>query len=199
MSEEKREIILRAARKAFAEKGFAAVGIREIAKETGLNSATLYHYFENKEAIYAAVLEETFGRMVAILHEISQTDREPEEQLRYAIGRYIDFIHENRDILKILIHELNLETEIVAQVSRKFYDRFFAVAQEMLESRRGTPGIREVDPKNLLISGIGLCVIYFVIAPIFGQLEKKDQLSPESLGKWKESVSDLMLYGIVER
>ena len=53
MSEEKREIILKAATRAFAEKGFAAVGIREIAREAGLNSATLYHYFENKEGIYA--------------------------------------------------------------------------------------------------------------------------------------------------
>jgi TetR/AcrR family transcriptional regulator len=199
MSEEKREIILKAATRAFAEKGFAAVGIREIAREAGLNSATLYHYFSNKEGIYATVLERTFDQLVAILHEISSLDMEPEKLLRFAIDRYVDFIRDNRDVLKILIHELNLETDIVADVSTRFYSKFFKIAEEMLAARKADTGVRQIEPKHLLISGIGLCVIYFVIAPLFSLLEGKDQLSPEMLAEWKETVSDLMLYGIMER
>ena len=199
MSEEKKEIILRAATRAFAEKGFAAVGIREIAREAGLNSATLYHYFENKEGIYSAVLERTFDQLVEILHEISSLDMEPEPLLRFAIDRYIDFIRDNRDVLKILIHEFNLETDIVADVSTKFYNKFFKIAEEMLAARRADKGVRQIEPKHLLISGIGLCVIYFVIAPLFNMLEGKDQLSPQMLAEWKKTVSDLMLYGIMDR
>ncbi len=199
MSEEKREIILRAATRAFAEKGFSAVGIREIAREADLNSATLYHYFSNKEGIYAAVLERTFDQLVEILHEISMREMEPEALLRFAIDRYIDFIKDNRDVVKILIHEFNLETDIVADVSTKFYNKFFKVAEEMLEARRADTGVRPIEPKHLLISGIGLCVIYFVIAPLFDLLEGKDQLSPGMLAEWKKTVSDLMLYGIMER
>lgn len=199
MSEEKREIILQAATRAFAQKGFAAVGIREIAREAGLNSATLYHYFENKEAIYATVLERTFDQLIAILHDLSLLEMEPQQLLRVAIDRYIEFIKDHRDILKILVHELNLETDIVADVSSKFYNKFFTVAQEMLAARREDKNVREIDPKHLLISGIGLCVIYFIIAPLFDQMEGKDQLSPEMLAQWKKTVSDLMLYGIMER
>jgi TetR/AcrR family transcriptional regulator len=199
MSEEKREIILKAATRAFAQKGFAAVGIREIAREAGLNSATLYHYFSNKEGIYSTVLERTFDQLVAILHEISSLDMEPEKLLRFAIDRYIDFIRDNRDVLKILIHELNLETDIVADVSTRFYSKFFKIAEEMLAARKADTGVRQIEPKHLLISGIGLCVIYFVIAPLFNLLEGRDQLSPEMLAEWKATVSDLMLYGIMER
>jgi TetR/AcrR family transcriptional regulator len=199
MSEEKREIILKAATRAFAQKGFAAVGIREIAREAGLNSATLYHYFENKEGIYATVLERTFDQLVEILHEISLTDMEPEKLLRFAIDRYIDFIKDNRDVLKILIHEFNLETDIVADVSTKFYNKFFKIAEEMLAARKADKGLRQIEPKHLLISGIGLCIIYFVISPLFNLLEGRDQLSPEMLAEWKQTVSDLMLYGIMER
>jgi TetR/AcrR family transcriptional regulator len=199
MSEEKREIILKAATRAFAQKGFAAVGIREIAREAGLNSATLYHYFENKEGIYATVLERTFDQLVEILHEISLTDMEPEKLLRFAIDRYIDFIKDNRDVLKILIHEFNLETDIVADVSTKFYNKFFKIAEEMLAARKADKGLRQIEPKHLLISGIGLCIIYFVISPLFNLLEGRDQLSPEMLAEWKQAVSDLMLYGIMER
>ena len=199
MSEEKREIVLKAAKKAFAEKGFAAVGIREIAREAGLNSATLYHYFENKEGIYAAVLEQTLDQVVAILSEVSQAEMEPEAQLRYAIDRYIDFIKENRDVLKILIHEYNLETEMVGRLSAKFYHKFFAIADEMLSAKKSPARVRQINPKHLLIAGIGLCTIYFVISPLFYQLEGKDQLAPEMLAEWKKSVSDLMLYWFTER
>jgi TetR/AcrR family transcriptional regulator len=199
MSEEKREIILRAATRAFAEKGFAAVGIREIARAAGLNSATLYHYFSNKEGIYATVLERTFDQLVDILHEISLKEMDPEPLLRFAIDRYIDFIKDHRDVLKILIHEFNLETDIVADVATKFYNKFFKIAEEMLAARRADKGVRHFEPKHLLISGIGLCVIYFVISPLFNLLEGKDQLSPEMLAEWKNTVSDLMLYGIMER
>jgi AcrR family transcriptional regulator len=199
MSEEKKEIILRAATRAFAQKGFASVGIREIAREAGLNSATLYHYFENKEGIYAAVLERTFDQLVAILHEISLKELEPEPLLRFAIDRYMDFIKDNRDVVKILVHEFNLETEIVSDVATKFYNKFFKIAEEMLAARKPGTGTRQIEPKHLLISGIGLCVIYFIIAPLFDVLEGKDQLSPAMLAEWKKTVSDLMLYGIMER
>ena len=106
----------------------------------------------------------------------------------------------HRDVLKILIHEFNLETDIVADVSTKFYNKFFKIADEML-ARHERP-IRESGRSSrstCLISGIGLCMIYFVIAPLFDLLEGNDQLSPEMLAEWKKTVSDLMLYGIMER
>jgi AcrR family transcriptional regulator len=196
---DKREIILQAAKNAFAEKGFSAVGIREIAKEAGLNSATLYHYFKNKEELYAAVLEQTFEKIVDILHDISVLDLPQENLVRVAVGNYIDFINENRGFLKILVHELNLETDIVVRVAKKFYGRFFQVAEEMIAARIGTEKVGGVNPKHLLISGIGLCIIHFMLAPLLRILEGKDQLTPEILIERKEAVVDLMLYGIYGR
>src|SRR6185369_17314376 len=53
-----RDLILDAAEKRFAEKGFSGVSVREIAGDAGLkNQASLYHHFKNKQALYEAVLE----------------------------------------------------------------------------------------------------------------------------------------------
>lgn len=195
----KREEIMEAAKEAFAEKGYSAVGIREIARASGINSATLYHYFRNKEEIYSAVLERTFEKIVDILNEIEDLQFGKGEIVREAIGKYIDFINDNRDFLKILIHELNLDTEMVVKVSKKFYDSFFKAAQEMIETRRDSEGVREMDPKHLLISGIGLCTIHFILAPLLNILEGKDQLTPEMLEERKDAVVDLMLYGVLKK
>lgn len=196
MTKDKREKILNAAKNAFAQKGFTAVGIREIAKEAGLNSATLYHYFKNKEEIYSELLEEIFNKIVEILKEISTLEMEERGRVKFAVGRYIDFINENRDFLKILVHELNLETEIVVRVAKKFYGNFFSLAEEMIAARKESSGTRSMNPKHLLISGIGLCTIHFILAPLFNILEGKNQLTDKMLEERKEAVAELMLYGI---
>src|SRR2546426_12702403 len=52
-----RDLVLDVAERRFAERGFSAVSMREIATEAGLkNQASLYHHFKNKRALYEAVL-----------------------------------------------------------------------------------------------------------------------------------------------
>src|SRR5439155_1143503 len=52
-----RDVILDAAERCFAERGFAGVSTREIAAEAGLrNQASLYHHFTDKRALYEAAL-----------------------------------------------------------------------------------------------------------------------------------------------
>jgi len=49
--------LLAAARSLFGARGFAAVGIEELAREAGVTRGALYHHFESKEALFAAVFE----------------------------------------------------------------------------------------------------------------------------------------------
>ena len=53
-----RAALVAAARDAFGELGFAAAGVRDIVRRTGLASGTFYNYFPDKEAVFRAVVEE---------------------------------------------------------------------------------------------------------------------------------------------
>ena len=65
-----RDAILDAAERRFAERGFAAVSVREIAADVGLrNQASLYHHFRNKRALYEAVLARGLEPILALLAE----------------------------------------------------------------------------------------------------------------------------------
>ncbi len=57
--EEQRRRILDAATTLFAEHGFEGTGLRAIAEAAGLRPGSLYHYFASKEAIMAALIEDT--------------------------------------------------------------------------------------------------------------------------------------------
>jgi len=65
----KRGLILDAARQVFEDVGLDGASLRAIAARAGYTPAALYFHFESKEAIYAAVLEESLARLAAAVHD----------------------------------------------------------------------------------------------------------------------------------
>lgn len=77
----RRNEILDAAVKLFAEKGFDHTTLDEIAEASEFGKGTLYNYFQNKEEIYTAILENIFSDYFKIIQE-SESETE----------NFIDFI-----------------------------------------------------------------------------------------------------------
>jgi AcrR family transcriptional regulator len=77
-----RERILRAAKAEFAEHGFAGARINRIAEAANLNKQLIYHYFDSKDGIYAAVL----GEMLTSMHDSVEATSGIRELMRRQIG-----------------------------------------------------------------------------------------------------------------
>src|SRR5437763_1075397 len=65
--EERRQLILEAARRVFLETGFAGARTRRIAEEAGITEALLYRFFPSKLAIYEAAVLQPLEAFVARL------------------------------------------------------------------------------------------------------------------------------------
>ena len=65
MMEETRAKLIRAARKAFAEQGYAAASMDELTAAAGLTRGALYHNFGDKKGLLRAVIEQLDAEMVA--------------------------------------------------------------------------------------------------------------------------------------
>jgi AcrR family transcriptional regulator len=76
-----RDRIVSTALRLFAEKGFAAVGIREIASEVGLSSATLYHYMGSKDDLLQEIMTDRLGRLIAVTARTLAGLSRPEDKL----------------------------------------------------------------------------------------------------------------------
>ena len=70
--------ILDIAEELFAERGFAAVSVRDIAGRVGLNQASLYNHFSSKQALYEAVLERGLRPILELLARGAGTLLTPE-------------------------------------------------------------------------------------------------------------------------
>jgi AcrR family transcriptional regulator len=80
--------ILREARTLFTAQGFAAVSMQQIADAAGVNKATLYHHFRDKEDLFLAVMEGEIGRTAAGLAAVIAEGGTARETLQ-RIARHI--------------------------------------------------------------------------------------------------------------
>jgi len=78
-----RAALLGTARRLFAERGYAAVGTEEIVREAGVTRGALYHHFDGKLELFAAVYEQVEEALMArIMEAVSSQASDPLDALR---------------------------------------------------------------------------------------------------------------------
>jgi len=98
--------ILEAARKVFAQKGFSAATVDDIAAAAGVAKGTVYLYYESKRDIYFAALKFDIEQMYSMLTDKLNTVSSPEDKLRTLIAFKLAYFDDNRDFFKIYYSEL---------------------------------------------------------------------------------------------
>src|SRR6266568_3246087 len=67
------EEIISAALEVFADRGFAATKLEDVARRAGVTKGTIYLYFENKEALFKALIRETIVQVIAQGEALAQS------------------------------------------------------------------------------------------------------------------------------
>ena len=88
--EDRPQEITEAAFSVFAEKGYAAARVEEVAKRAGVSKGLMYLYFKTKEELFKAVVKSVVVRRVdALVDAVETTDKTSEEFIR---GPLLDFM-----------------------------------------------------------------------------------------------------------
>lgn len=74
----------------FAERGYDGTPIREIAEQTGVTKALIYHYYQSKEALYLSLLEKEAATVVTRIEAVAAGGGDPEQKIRAIVQVFLD-------------------------------------------------------------------------------------------------------------
>jgi AcrR family transcriptional regulator len=128
------EQTLRVARTLFAEQGYNAVTMDEVAAKVGVTKPLLYNYFGNKESLYIACMERAGDALTATLAASVASTDSPAEALRAGLHSFFAFLDSDRAAWTVLFDEtLPRGGEIADRVAEYRGQIADLVADAMLE------------------------------------------------------------------
>src|SRR4051812_40656261 len=103
--DDRMEQTLEAAHELFAERGYAAVTMDEIAARVGVTKPLLYNYFGNKERLYIACMERAGDALIAMVADTVGKTETPGDALGAGVRSFFAFLDTDRAAWAVLFDE----------------------------------------------------------------------------------------------
>jgi len=144
-AEEKRRLILDAAVRVFAHKGFHTSRVGDIAEEAGVAHGLLYHYFTSKDEVLETIFRENWGVLVDRIDAVVESDEPARDQLRHVAAILLRTWKHQPDVVRVVVREIARSPEVQERIAElvkpiQAIRRIVEHGQETGEFRR------ELDP-----------------------------------------------------
>jgi AcrR family transcriptional regulator len=126
--------VLAAGARVMSREGYGQATIRQVAGESGMSLAGLYHYFSSKEELLFLLQFHTFDSIVSALKAKLEAVTEPRERLRVLIANHLEHFLARMDELKVCAHEME---SLGGEYYRRVQDlrrQYFRIALETVEA-----------------------------------------------------------------
>ncbi len=188
------EKILEAAKTVFIEEGKAGARMQMIADRAGINKSLLHYYYRSKDKLFASVFKFALNKMAIKIIKIFKTDDGIYVQLEQFIESYLKIIMSNPFIPMFILGELNKKHNNIAAELMMKSGIDISLFEETVtkEIKKGT--IKNINPKNLLINVISLCVFPIIAKPMIVPLVFEKNMSEFELylKNRKKEVTDIV-------
>jgi len=194
--EDRREQIIDAAMRVFAEKGFGKATNKDIAREAGITPGLIYYYFESKEALLKAIIETRSPVQVMTSISPQVLELPPQVFLRMMVLRVLsivegeNFVRLIRMLLPEIVHDPDL-----ASIATPFFQRVFEFVGGYFEAQIEKGALRGMDGSLVAQVVIGAVVGFVLRRQVFGDRVAL-QYSHEQLA---DAICETVLQGALPR
>jgi AcrR family transcriptional regulator len=100
-----RDAMLAAAAQLFADRGFAAASMADLAQALGVSKALLYHYYTDKEHLLFDIMDRYLDGLLARIDEVTALALRPEPHLRRLIERFMEVYESSASYHRVLVQD----------------------------------------------------------------------------------------------
>jgi AcrR family transcriptional regulator len=154
---ERKSELLHAARDVFVEKGFAAASVDDIVLRAGVARGTFYLYFQDKRAVFEALVDDFLSRISACVKsiELGPGTAPPIDQLRGNIHRVVALALGEPTIVKLALFDATgLDPELDGKL-HGYYEALRRLIAESLQQGQALGMVREGDRRAMVAIGLG--------------------------------------------
>ena len=153
---EREQQTLDVAHRMFAERGYGAVTMDDVAAEVGVTKPLLYAYFGNKERLYLACLDRSGEALLTMLAGALTEVRTPADGLALGVRAFFDFVDSDSDAWRVLFDETLPASGEIARRVGEYRDRLTELVAGALVARvpadRGAAAV-EVEALSTALLG----------------------------------------------
>lgn len=191
--------ILQAATEVFRARGRDGARMQDIADAAGINKAMLHYYFRSKDQLFERVFKESAAMFFLRIREVMGGEDELREKIRRLCSAYIDMGISEPYIPVFIIGEVNRhpETFIKKMFDQQGMRSEFRKFRKSIEADIENKKIRPLDPAQLLINMLSLCIFPALARPMLQfNLAMSDKEFRQSMEDRKTIVPDMIIRSI---
>jgi AcrR family transcriptional regulator len=144
--EEKRKLILDAAVRVFARRGYHGSRVGDIAEEAGIAHGLLYHYFASKEQVLQAIFRENWGELIERFRAVEAADEPAPDKLAGIAKILLRTWRNDPDLVTVMVREVARSEHLQSQVLE--VREAFAIVERVIERGQQDGSFRgDVDAK----------------------------------------------------
>jgi TetR/AcrR family transcriptional regulator, fatty acid metabolism regulator protein len=187
---DKRRLILDAAVRVFARRGYHGSRVGDIATEAGVAHGLLYHYFASKEEVLETVFRDNFGELLERFRAVESSEEAAAEKLEGIAKILLRTWRNDPDLVTVMVREVARSPQLQSQVEE--VREAFAIIQRVIEQGQADGTFRrDVDAR--LASWIVYGGLEEVLTGwVLGQLPDGD----DEVARAERTAIDLVLGGL---
>lgn len=205
--EVRKEQILAAAKRIFAQKSYRCAKVEDICTELNIGKGTVYRYFSGKKALFLAVYEQGLHQLRERMRNFVEPVVDPAEKIAAAVKNYFEFFDHDPELIEI---QMQVRSEFKDEFRRLYlelYSDYIVKIQDDLRDgikmglyRENVDIEKTADTISAALQGV---LQSFYIREF--EMEKQNAKQPmpqhrsQQLGDRTQAVTDLLLKGVLKR
>jgi TetR/AcrR family fatty acid metabolism transcriptional regulator len=188
--EDKRRLILDAAVRVFARKGYHTCRVGDIAEEAGVAHGLLYHYFRSKEELLETIFRETWRDVLDAVRSVEESDERARDRLAGIAKILLRAWRRDPDLVRVLVREVTRSSHLQQRIGE--IEAAFAGIERIIARGQAEGEFRsDLDPRMSSYVFYG-ALEEILTGWVLGQLEDGD----EAISRAEETVVDVICGGL---